>query len=426
MQLTAKRSLISKLGPGLLYAGAAVGVSHLVQSTKAGALFGYGLVWAVLAANLLKYPFFEAGPRYAAATGKSLLHGYRKLGVLPLAIFMIMTICTMFIIQAAVTIVTAGLAIHLTGIQIDAWLMSGIILVVCMALLIIGKYKFLDGMMKIVILLLSVTTVICVAVGLSGGTTAGPEGTSFAFDNVTHVGFLIALMGWMPAPLDISVWHSVWSTAKDESDGQKTSIREALFDFKVGYWGTMGLAICFVALGAIAIYGTDTVIEDKSVPFAAQMIQMYVGVFAEMPPLVGTLMYFMVAIAALTTMFSTTLTCLDAFPRVLTPTTQLLTDSFKEKAQEKRLYWFWISLVVLGAIGLLLYLHLAQEPMAALISFITILSFLLAPVIALFNYLVVTGKEMPEAHRPGMFMRILSLAGMVFLVGFCVFYLMSL
>ena len=67
------------LGPGLLYAGAAIGVSHLVQSTRAGAEFGYGLIWAVLLANFLKYPFFEIGQRYAASTGKSLLDGYQAL-----------------------------------------------------------------------------------------------------------------------------------------------------------------------------------------------------------------------------------------------------------------------------------------------------------------------------------------------------------
>ena len=47
------------LGPGILFASTAIGVSHLVQSTKAGALFGFGLLWAVILANLLKYPFFS-------------------------------------------------------------------------------------------------------------------------------------------------------------------------------------------------------------------------------------------------------------------------------------------------------------------------------------------------------------------------------
>ena len=72
--------LISKLGPGLLFAGAAIGVSHLVQSTRAGADFGWGLIWALIIVNILKYPFFQYGPRYAMATGESLLDGYFKVG----------------------------------------------------------------------------------------------------------------------------------------------------------------------------------------------------------------------------------------------------------------------------------------------------------------------------------------------------------
>src|SRR5210317_2290285 len=124
-------NIIKKLGPGLLWAGAAIGVSHLVQSTRAGANYGFALVWAVLLANLFKYPAFEFGPRYAAATGKSLLHGYSDLGKWAMAIFMFMTFGTMFTIQSAVTIVTAGLAAYLFGIAWSPLIWSAIILAVC-------------------------------------------------------------------------------------------------------------------------------------------------------------------------------------------------------------------------------------------------------------------------------------------------------
>jgi Mn2+/Fe2+ NRAMP family transporter len=67
-------------GPGLLWAAAAIGVSHLVQSTRAGADAGFALAWVVIAAVCLKYPFFEFGPRYAAATGESLVEGYARQG----------------------------------------------------------------------------------------------------------------------------------------------------------------------------------------------------------------------------------------------------------------------------------------------------------------------------------------------------------
>ena len=42
------KQVIQKLGPGLLFAGAAIGVSHLVQSTRSGADFGFGLIWTVI------------------------------------------------------------------------------------------------------------------------------------------------------------------------------------------------------------------------------------------------------------------------------------------------------------------------------------------------------------------------------------------
>ena len=91
--------LLKKLGPGLLFAGAAIGVSHLVQSTRAGAEFGMGLLWALILVNIFKYPFFQYGPRYASATGESLLDGYYKLGRGILIAYAIITLATMFTIQ---------------------------------------------------------------------------------------------------------------------------------------------------------------------------------------------------------------------------------------------------------------------------------------------------------------------------------------
>ena len=93
-----------------------------MQSTRAGADFGFGLLWALLLANLFKYPFFQFGPRYAAATGETLLDGYKKLGKGILAISYIISFITMFIVQAAVTIVTAGLAVNL--FELLTWLLG--------------------------------------------------------------------------------------------------------------------------------------------------------------------------------------------------------------------------------------------------------------------------------------------------------------
>ena len=75
MKLT---SIWKQLGPGILLAATSIGASHLVHSPRAGALYGTQLLWLIVACHVFKYPAFEFGPRYAAATGKSLLAGYAR------------------------------------------------------------------------------------------------------------------------------------------------------------------------------------------------------------------------------------------------------------------------------------------------------------------------------------------------------------
>jgi Mn2+/Fe2+ NRAMP family transporter len=400
------------LGPGLLYAGAAIGVSHLVQSTRAGAEFGYGLVWAVLLANFLKYPFFEMGPRYAASTGKSLLHGYQALGKWSLYLYLLVTISTMFIIQSAVTVVTAGLVSEVMGLTLQPWLISLGILLVCLAILLIGKFSFLDKAMKLIIVVLALTTIVALFFSLMA-TSEQYEMylTTFSFNDKTNVLFLIALMGWMPAPLDVSVWHSVWAVEKNNEVAEKIPLKTALLDFKIGYWGTLFLAICFIALGASTIYGTGIELATSGGAFAKQLISIYTNSL-------GDWAYPIIALAALTTMFSTTLTCLDAFPRVLSPTTEMLLGS--KKSNNQSIYWLWILIVVTGTL-IILYFFLTD--MKGMVDFATKVAFITSPILAILNYLVIYGKTMPKENQPSLFLKVLSWVGVFYLIGFSVYFL---
>ncbi len=73
-------SLLKSIGPGFLLAGAAIGVSHLVQATRAGADYGLILIWVLVLACVTKYPFLEFGPRFAAGTGRHLISGIKGRG----------------------------------------------------------------------------------------------------------------------------------------------------------------------------------------------------------------------------------------------------------------------------------------------------------------------------------------------------------
>ena len=405
-----KKTFLQYLGPGLLFAGAAIGVSHLVQSTRAGAEFGFGLLWALLLVHIFKYPFFQFGPRYAAATGETLLDGYKKLGKPVLVIYYLINFVTMFIIQAAVTIVTAGLASQLFGITDNLVLWSLILMIISLVFLIIGKYKLLDKLMKFIIIILAVSTIVAVARALLFSNEAF-DVTQIIPSGTVEVTFLIAFLGWMPAPLDISIWHSIWSVEKGKQTNQKIKTKDAIFDFNVGYIGTLILGICFVLLGALVMYKSGKTFSNKGGEFASQLINLYTESL-------GNFSYIFIAIAAFTTMFSTTITTLDASPRAMNRSSTLLFNK-----EFKLGYWFWILLLFFGT---LIILHFYLSNMGDLVEIATILSFLTAPFYAILNYVLITGKYMPKEHQPKKFTKILSIVGIVFLIGFSIWFLTSI
>lgn len=406
---------LKRLGPGLLFAGAAIGVSHLVQSTRAGADFGFGLLWALLLANIFKYPFFQFGPRYAMATGESLVDGYKRLGKGVLISYFILTFATMFTIQTAVTIVTASLAstiiFEFNTIEIGNFLISSIqiwtvlILSICSAILLIGKYRFLDVLMKIIILTLTISTVI--AVFSSAINHTQPISLTQIFPEENSWVFLIAFMGWMPAPLDISIWHSLWSIEKHKKNNSFKT-KSALLDFNIGYITTIILGLGFLALGALVLYNTGETLSTSAGAFSSQLVNMYAKSL-------GSWAYIIIGVAAFTTMFSTTLTTFDASPRVMERTTSILVNKTNGSS-----YKYWLFILFIGTIFIFFFL---SSELGILVKVATVLSFLTAPFYAIANYKLITSKHVPLAWRPKKFMHILSWLGIVFLIGFGLWYL---
>ncbi|NOZ46321.1 MAG: divalent metal cation transporter [Chlorobi bacterium] len=411
------KNFIKSLGPGLLWAGAAIGVSHLVQSTRAGANFGFYLAGILVFSHVIKYPFFEFGPRYATATGNNLIEGYRKIGKWAVALFAVLTITTMFAIQGAVTIVTAGIFSNIFHLNFSDTLVSAIILVVTMIVLLIGKFNILDKLIKIIIITLAISTIFAVISALGLGYHPNPElAVKFNWTTPAHIAFLIAFLGWLPAPIDISIWHSFWSVAKQKDTNYRPTMKEALLDFKIGYIGTAFLALCFLTLGALLMYGSGEELSKSGTVFAGQLINLYTVS-------IGQWAYVIIAIAALTTMFSTTLTCLDAYSRILNPTTTILIPAINKNNTQENNEWisrFWMLVVVVGS---LLLIGLFASSMRFMVDLATTLSFVTAPILAILNYIVVTDKHMPDDAKPKNWLKIYAWTGIVFLSSFSLAYI---
>lgn len=410
------RNFIKTLGPGILFAGAAIGGSHLVQSTRAGASYGFDLLFIVILINLFKYPFFEFGNRYTAATGESILQGYAKLGKSTLWVFYIMNIFTSVINGAAVTLVTAGLCANLFGLNLPPATVSLIILAIVTIVLFVGRYAVLDSVMKVMITVLAIATIITVFVAL-GIETGFADRSQFAKPDLwsaAGIAFLLALMGWMPAPIEISVWPSLWALERSKQTHYQPTLKEALLDFHIGYIGTTVIAIFFVGLGALVMFGSGEVFSNNSVIFSSQLVSLYTKT-------IGEWSRFIIAAIVFTTMLSTTLTVFDAYPRTLAGSLQLL--SSKRFAQGKFLYHIWALLMVIAAFVIITGF---TSGIKTLMDFATIIAFLAAPVFAVINYRVVTAPFMPVKYQPPKWLRILSWSGIIFLIAFSLLYIVSI
>lgn len=382
------KSLFKHIGPGFLLAGAAIGVSHLVQATRAGADYGVVLIFAILIACFTKYPFMEFGSRYASATGKNLIDGYRTLGRWYVVVFGLITVSTMFIIQAAVTIVSAGLAEYLFGFGWSNFTWSLVLLIFCILILLVGKYKKLDLLMKIVISLLTISTLFSVLIA-----AFQVDFSSISFNKppelwtLSGIGFIIALMGWMPIPIDSSVWHSIWMQEKTKQTQHQPTSKQSSFDFNLGYISATLLGILFFLMGLFLMNNSDIPFASGSVAFSGQLIEMYTQTLGEWSRVV-------IAFIAFVTMFSTTLTVTDAFPRVMSK----LVQNDSQSRKETNAYHIFIILIPVIALGILYFL---KSTFTVLVDFAAGLSFLASPVLAWFNLKLITLKTNPIQMSSG-------------------------
>ena len=407
------KKLIKNLGPGLLFASMAIGTSHLVLSTKAGAQYGWIMVIPILLANIFKYPFFEFGIRYTNITNLTLIEGYLKRGKVYLYFYAFITFISTFTILAALYTVTAGLFLNLfkifdfTLIQVSLGLFIFI-----SGLLIIGKYKFLELSLKMIVTILFVALIATTALVLFNGQTVPV--TNFKAPpifNDAGILFLIGLMGWMPTTVEASSWVSLWSIEKFKISSEKPTLKDALLEFNVGYILTAVFAIFFLIIGWMTLYGTNTILSDSAIIFADQLV----GLFTSN---IGSWAYILIAIAAFATMFSTCMTAHDAIARVSVDIFTLIRPDLKKSTEKNATP---ITIVLLAGINFIVISAFGAN-MGQLVALATFVSFIVAPIIGYMNYKNVTSDDLPLEHRPNKPLKILTYSGIIFLSLFSLYY----
>jgi Mn2+/Fe2+ NRAMP family transporter len=424
------------LGPGILFAGASIGVSHLVQATRAGAMLGLSLAVVVVLAHLVKFPGLSFGCRYAAATGRSLIDAYRAQGRHAIGTLWVITLGTMFAIVSAILLVTAA-TVQVALVPVYGWIgwapplwgMAAVTGLATTAIIALGGFRWLDRVMKALMVLMLVLTLTAAGLELPellradwGDGTGRPWPTWGML--AANTAFIVALVGWMPAPMDISVWNSLWTLERAKQTGYTGTRREVSLDFLIGFGLTIVLALAFLTLGAALMHNRGVDIADGGPGFIAQVIELYTQSL-------GGWVRPIIALGAVAVMFSTLLTVIDAIPRVLMSMVKKKTSS-RETIGRTWVYW-------LAHAGLLITAVLVVAQFTAnltlLVDIATTLSFLSTPVLAWFNHRAMfrtaNGKTgvpgcvpgcVPLEHRPGRGMWLWSWSSIVLLTAFAAWF----
>ena len=414
------RIFLRSFGPGLLWAGSAIGVSHLVQSTRAGAEAGFAMAGVILFALILKYPFFEFGPRYAAATGESLVEGYQRIGSWAVWLYFAVVLMTVVITHAAIALFTAYLVLYALGSDASVTLVAAILYGGCIALLWFGRFKALDLAIKLVLLLLAVSTLIAAFVVIPRA-----DFTTMSFMPVPPaasaipLAFVLAVAGWMPTDIAISVYSSLWTLAKNKSSGVRASVATVRLDFMIAYVGTGILAFAFLMLGATVMYGSGEAFSDAGTVFSTQLIDLYVRTL-------GGWTQPIIVVTAITAMFSTALTVIDGYPRVIDRIIQVIREKNPDVTRNRGVSpAYWISMFVIGTLTVLV-LYFFVGNLTQMVDFVTIVAFLTGPVLGFLNLKVITSPAVPHEYRPGPAMLFYSYAGLIGLGTLAIVFLISL
>ncbi|PJG86031.1 NRAMP family divalent metal transporter [Conservatibacter flavescens] len=401
-----KVQIFGQFGPGIIMASSAVGGSHIIASTQAGAYYGYQLAWFIIIVNLLKYPFYRFAFDYSAQHGKSVLQGYGEKGKGYLWLFLVFNLFATVVNVAGGTLLSAVLLALLLPVELPLNVLNILVLLSFLFLLFAKQYQNLDRVSKLIMCSLSIITLI--ALVMAWQQPSVPLPTDFVETSpwtIAAIPFLIALMGWMPAPMELSVSASLWVVEKRRLDANYQG--KSLLDFNTGYMVTIVLALMFMALGAMVQYGKD-ITPLSGGKFVHQFVDMYALS-------IGEWSRWFIAFIAFVCIYGTTIVAVDGYSRCNQQAVFLLKHGTKSAVPiNEVLLRYWIMGACITAFVLIQFFSNAVGKM---IPFAMAASFVSAPVFAWLNFNLVKQEKTTST-----WLKILAICGLSYLILMVVIY----
>ena len=271
------RNYFKTFGPGLLVTAAFIGPGTITTASKAGAGFGFALLWTVLFATAATIILQQMSARLGLVTRQGLGEAIRTTSRHPairLACGLLVTAAIGFGNAAYetgnVTGAAAGISI-LSGVSVQVW--AVVLGSAAFVLLLVGRYKLIERVLIVLVILMSITFIVtAVMVRPDWGLMCqGAFVPSLPDGSMVTV---IALIGTTVVPYNLFLHASSVREKWPESVPTKQALHESRLNtsLAVSLGGLITLAV--VATAAATFFGRP---ELTSVSAMAQQLEPLLG-----------------------------------------------------------------------------------------------------------------------------------------------------
>ncbi|MEA5602355.1 Nramp family divalent metal transporter [Nostoc sp. UHCC 0252] len=366
------------LGPSFLWMLSAAGSGELLFTPRIAALYGYTLLWALLAAVVLKWFINGEVGRFSVCTGATILEGFKQLpGPKNWAIWLILLpqIVVAISTVAGLSGAAATALILVAGGSVQLW--TVIIIVVTAAIVLLGQYSVVEKISSYVGIARTVA-VVAAAIFVFPNVRKLATGLVPQVPQDVQYQEILPWLGFMLAGAAGLMWYSYWVEARGygaasvegkESIDPKQLNQEQKKKLR-GWLNLMTISNTLAVVGALLaalsflILGGELLRPQGLVPKENQVAETLGSLLGDLWGPFG--FWFMVAIVFIT-FCSTVLSVEDGFGRMFADGTQILLQGFGVRGRwtnEKFLQRVYI-VVLLVALPIAVYLFFG-EPVALL------------------------------------------------------------
>ena len=294
------KEMLKWLGPGFLWMVSAAGSGELLFTPRVGSMYGYTLLWALLAAVVLKWFINREIGRYAVCTGSSVIDGFAKLpGPRNLALWFIL-VPQLFVAVISIAGLGGGAATALILLlpgNPTFWMIVSVLLAATLVLW--GKYKGVEKTSVILASVLSLASIVA-AISISPSLEKLAAGLKPTIPDNVNLAEILPWLGFMMSGAAGMMWYSYWIPAKgyarekglkeEQDDEQKSHqkdlkgisksdikkltgwIRQMSLDNSTAVIGTLIITISFLILGTEVLQPKGLVPEENKMASTLGML----------------------------------------------------------------------------------------------------------------------------------------------------------